>query len=66
MFRTNIGTADRMIRILLGLALLSVPLWYAGELRWYGLIGAVPLLTALFRFCPLYTLIGVNTCAVRD
>ena len=33
-----------------------------GDLRWFGLAGLVPILTGLFRFCPLYTLLGIRTC----
>ena len=33
-----------------------------GNLRWWGLIGLVPLATGLFRWCPAYTLLGMDTC----
>lgn len=58
----NIGTADRVARIVLGLFLLSLPFWMAGDIRWFGLIGIVPLTTALLRWCPLYTVFGIRTC----
>ncbi|GAA0284252.1 DUF2892 domain-containing protein [Alteraurantiacibacter aestuarii] len=60
MFATNVGSADRVIRIVLGLILLSLTM--VGPQTPWGLIGLVPLLTGLFRTCPLYSLIGVNTC----
>ena len=58
----NIGTVDRIIRVLVGLSLLSLFVILDGNARWFGLIGMVPLLTAGIRFCPLYTLLGIRTC----
>ena len=49
----NVGTADRIVRFLVGLGLLSLLVVLDGNARWFGLIGLVPLLTAGFRFCPL-------------
>lgn len=59
--RRNLGSADRIVRILVGLALLSL-LWVgSGNQRWFGLIGLVPLLTAVIGTCPLYALLGITT-----
>lgn len=58
----NIGTLDRAIRVVLGLALLSLLVLLDGNMRWLGLIGLVPLLTALIGNCPLYSLAGLSTC----
>ena len=63
---TNIGGVDRVIRIVIGLALL----WYAllaapTGYNWVGWIGVIPLLTALAGFCPLYTILGINTCPAK-
>lgn len=63
--KANVGTADRIIRIVLGLALLSLIFILEGGIRYIGLLGIVPLLTALFRFCPLYSLFGMDTCSTR-
>lgn len=57
----NVGTVDRVLRVLVGLGLLSLLVLLDGNARWFGLIGLVPLLTAGIRFCPLYTLVGVRT-----
>jgi hypothetical protein len=57
----NVGTADRVIRIVLGVAMLSAVVLLDGRERWFGLIGIVPLLTAVVRFCPLYTVLGIRT-----
>jgi hypothetical protein len=46
-----------------GLGLLSLLFLLEGQIRFVGLVGLVPLLTATLGFCPLYTLLGVSTCA---
>ena len=66
--KKNMGTADRIIRILL--AAVFAYLYFAGVVTGtVGLIlvilGGVFLLTSLVGFCPLYTLFGLNTCAVK-
>ncbi len=58
----NVGNLDRAVRIVLGLALLSLIFVLDGPNRWFGLVGLVPLLTATMRFCPLYTVLGIRTC----
>lgn len=55
----NVGQTDRIIRIVAGLALLS--LIFIGPQTWWGLIGVVPLATAFINFCPAYKLLGMNT-----
>lgn len=57
----NVGTADRAIRVIIGLALLSLLFLRQDNSRWLGLIGLVPLLTASLSWCPLYTLLGIKT-----
>ncbi len=58
---TNEGTVDRVVRVVVGLALLSLTI--AGPKSLWGLVGLVPLATGLMGFCPLYRLVGLNTCA---
>ncbi|HEX2942816.1 MAG TPA: DUF2892 domain-containing protein, partial [Rhodopila sp.] len=58
----NIGTTDRAIRIVAGLVLLSLLFLLTGPVRWVGLIGIIPLVTAMVRICPLYSLLGIRTC----
>jgi hypothetical protein len=60
--QVNIGSIDKTVRIVAGLVLLSLVFLLEGKARWFGLIGVVPLVTAFTGFCPLYTLLGVNTC----
>ena len=58
----NVGTADRVIRVILGLALLSLLVLRQDGLRWLGLIGLVLLFTSAMSWCPLYVLLGIKTC----
>ncbi|RJT22435.1 DUF2892 domain-containing protein [Chakrabartia godavariana] len=60
---TNEGTLDRALRVLVGLALIAMV--FVGPKAVWGWIGVVPLLTGLVGFCPLYRLIGINTCPRR-
>jgi hypothetical protein len=64
--KANVGSVDRVIRIVAGLGILSAVFLVEGPNRWFGLIGLVPLLTATFRFCPLYPIVGINTCSKSD
>ena len=59
---TNVGGIDRIVRAVIGIALIIWAL--AGGPVW-AWIGVVPLATSLFKFCPLYTLIGFNSCAAK-
>lgn len=56
----NEGTIDRVVRVALGLVLLSLVV--VGPHTLLGLVGVVPLATGLFGFCPLYRVLGANTC----
>lgn len=57
----NVGTIDKVIRIIIGIALLSLIFLLDGPDRWWGLIGIVPILTVLVGWCPIYSLLGVKT-----
>ncbi|CQR41797.1 MAG TPA: DUF2892 domain-containing protein [Thiomonas arsenitoxydans] len=61
----NIGSVDRIIRVAIGLVLLSLPLWLDSPWRWLGLIGIMPLFTGLAGRCPGYRLLGLSTCPMR-
>jgi hypothetical protein len=58
----NVGNVDRTARIVLGLVLLGAVAALDSQYRWLGLIGLVPLATGLMRWCPAYTLFGIDTC----
>ena len=59
MLKNNVGGLDRILRIVVGLVLVS--LVFVGPKTPWGWIGLVPLITGLVRICPLYSLIGANT-----
>ena len=59
----NVGTPDRVLRILAGLVLIALAA--TGTVGWWGWLGVVPLATGLFRFCPAYVLLGINTCPMK-
>lgn len=58
----NVGSIDKVIRIIVGVGLLSLLFILEGNARWWGLIGIGPILTVITGWCPGYSLIGVNTC----
>jgi hypothetical protein len=57
--KPNIGRYDRSIRLLLTIIIAMIGLY---NKSWWALLAIVPLLTAVLSFCPLYALLGVNTC----
>ncbi|PUA96943.1 hypothetical protein C8C99_1789 [Acidovorax sp. 107] len=59
----NVGTVDRVLRVLAGLVLIALAA--TGTVGWWGWLGVVPLATGLFRFCPAYALLGMNTCPMK-
>lgn len=58
--QANVGGIDRILRIVVGLALLSLA--FIGPKTAWGYIGIIPLVTGLFSYCPAYTLFGIQTC----
>jgi len=62
----NVGSADRVVRVVIGVALLSLLFLVNGNERWWGLLGVIPLGTAAFRNCPLYSIVGLSTCPSSD
>ena len=61
----NIGTIDKALRVIVGLALLAYALWGTSQYIWVGWIGIVPILTALIGWCPPYALLGISTCSTK-
>jgi Protein of unknown function (DUF2892) len=63
--KMNVGTIDRIVRVILGIGLLSVVFLAEGPMRWWGLIGILPLATAFVGWCPAYSIFGMNTCGTK-
>ena len=61
----NVGGMDRTLRIVAGLALLSLFFLLEGNARYWGLIGIVPILTGTLRWCPAYLPFGISTCSTK-
>ncbi len=58
----NVGGADRVARIVVGIALVSLFFLLEGNARWWGLVGVVLIATGLLRWCPAYIPFGIKTC----
>jgi len=56
--KANIGTVDRVVRVIVGLVIIGAGIYFRS---WWGLIGLLPLLTAGIRFCPVYVPFGIST-----
>jgi hypothetical protein len=63
MFKTNVGGIDRVLRIVVGLALIGLTL--GGVIGAWGWIGLVPLATGALSTCPVYSILGMNTCPTK-
>jgi hypothetical protein len=61
--KANVGSIDRLARIVIGLLLIALAA--TGNIGAWGWIGIVPLATAAFSFCPLYTVLGFSTCPMK-
>jgi hypothetical protein len=61
--KPNEGTIDRVLRVVVGLGVLSLA--FVGPQTPWGYVGLVPLATGLIGFCPLYAMLGINTCPVK-
>lgn len=62
--KQNIGSLDRILRVVLGLVLIGLAA--TGKVGVWGWVGVVPLATAAIGWCPLYALFGWSTCAMKD
>ncbi|CAB4243085.1 conserved protein of unknown function [Methylacidimicrobium sp. AP8] len=62
----NEGKIERIVRVCAGLVLLvGLPAVLSGPAKWWGLVGLLPLLTGLAGYCPVWSLLGINTCSVK-
>lgn len=60
--KSNVGGTDKVIRVIIGAVIILLGLIFKS---WWGLIGVLPILTALIGYCGLYSLFGLSTCKTR-
>ncbi len=60
--KANVGGIDKILRIVVGLALIAWAILGGPVWAW---IGVVPLATGLTGFCPVYPLLGMSTCPMK-
>ncbi len=58
--KSNIGKTDRILRIILALMIGSIGIYFKS---WWGLLALLPFVTGAISFCPLYKILGLNTCS---
>lgn len=56
--KCNVGKTDRVLRIVVGLAIVGAGVYFQ---NWWGAVGVIPLVTGLFRWCPAYLPFGIST-----
>ena len=61
--KRNVGKIDRIIRVLLGLIIIALGIYFNS---WWGAIGVIPLLTAAIGWCPLYMPFGLSSCSTKS
>ena len=61
--KSNVGGIDRILRGVVGIVLIALAA--TGTVGWWGWVGVVPLLTAMVRSCPLYSVFGLNSCPLN-
>ena len=60
--KKNVGTIDKIIRIVLGIGIIGVGIYYGS---WWGALGIIPLLTGIVGRCGFYSLSGIDTCKLK-
>lgn len=62
--KINEGAVDRVLRVLVGAGVLSLA--FVGPQTPWAYLGLIPLLTGIVGFCPLYAVLGINTCPAKE
>ncbi len=67
MLQNVCSTSERIARVIIGLAILSLVYFLRdyGAVRYWGLVGFIPIGTAVIKYCPISHLLGINTCAMK-
>ncbi len=63
--KNNVGSIDKVVRIIIALFLFSMYFILEGNLRYIAVIGFIPLLTAFISWCPLYSIFVISTCPLK-
>lgn len=59
----NVGTTDRILRLVLGLAVIALGFYFGS---WWGALGLIFVGTAAIGWCPLYVPFGLSTCSTQS
>ena len=63
---TNVGTFERILRIVVGFLIFSLFFILKGNIRYIGLIGLLPIITGSIGTCPIYAILGYNTNRMKE
>ena len=61
--KRNVGTIDKVLRVIVGIVIIAVGLYFKS---WWGLIGLLPIATGLAGYCMLYSIFGISTCKLKQ
>ncbi|MCE5250030.1 DUF2892 domain-containing protein [bacterium] len=61
--KRNVGTIDKVLRIIVGIVIIAVGFYFKS---WWGVIGIIPIATGLIGYCMLYTIFGISTCKLKQ
>lgn len=62
----NVGNIDKIVRFILAIGLFASYFFLEGNLKYIAFAGLIPLLTGFISFCPLYKILGINTCKISS
>ena len=61
--KCNVGRTEQIIRIVVGILLTLIGLYFRS---WWGIIGLILVITGSIRYCPINNMLGVSTCDVKS
>ena len=60
--KCNVGRTEQIIRIAIGMSIIIIGLYFR---NWWGIIGLIPIITGLIRYCPISDILGISTCDAK-
>ncbi|ALR90673.1 MULTISPECIES: YgaP family membrane protein [Clostridium] len=60
--KCNVGRTEQIIRIAIGVSIIIIGLYFR---NWWGIIGLIPIITGLIRYCPISDILGISTCDAK-